>query len=202
MQWPLERQPVSHLSEYRMAHDFLEGEQWLLGDLAPAEAAVDIRPNAEFLAATEDRDAKLASPLFDGLRRYEGLSLDRGVRIELRLGEAPIDGSTFDPAALDGTAPLFDVPAGYQMRALTSASRDAGLAYFRNVEPVQQGAYHWRNPAPRPFSLVSALPAGRYEFRVLNLADDTTERVTAEAPGLVLAERATTADFAVLFHRQ
>jgi len=202
LQWPLDRQPVAHLEEYREAAEFVRGAPWLAGDLAPAQATVDIRALAAFLGQSEDREARIASPLFDALRRYERLALDRGLTLGLRLGEADVDGSRFDPLALAGRRSWLSVPQGYQMRCLATATLDAGLAYCRNHQRAQLGAYELRRGAERAFGFRTALPPGRYRFTVLDLDRDTTETVEANSPGVVLPPRVTSSDFAVRFERQ
>ncbi len=201
MQWPIKRQPVGQLGEYRLAAEFLAGEDWLAGDLASPRVTIDIRELARLFETLEDRDAKLASPLFDSLRRYEKLSLDRGIAIALRLGEAGIDGGQFDEDAMDGITPWLSVPAGYQMRCIAAQDLSAGIAYLRNWEPEAFGPYALRRGADRPFGLDTNLPEGRYRFEVLDLGRGKSEVTECLSPGPVLQPRETTADFAVKFRR-
>lgn len=201
MQWPIQRQPLGQLEEYRLAAGFLDGEDWLAGDLAPSQATIDIRELADLFGSLQDRDAKLASPLFDALRRYEKLSLDRGVAIALRLGEADIDGGQFDEHVMDGIAPWLSVPAGYQMRCIAARDLVAGIAYVRNWEPAAFGPYALRRGANRRFGLHANLPEGRYRFEVLDLGSGRLDIVECLSPGPVLQPRDTVADLAVKFRR-
>ena len=201
MQWPIPRQPIEHLAEYRMAAELLAGEDWLAGDLAPPQITIDIRELATLFGSLEDRQAKLASPLFDALRRYERLALDRGIAVALRLGPGDVDGARFDEHALDSLEPRLSVPAGYQMRCLATPGLERGIAYFRNHERASYGRYELRRGVSRRFDIRANLPAGEYRFTVLDLGRGETEVIDAESPGTVFPARETTSDFAVKFER-
>ncbi len=201
MQWPMERQPVAHLTEYRKARDFLSGEDWLAGEAAPAPLTVDITANCAFFGASTSRQEKLESSLLDALRQYERRSLDDCIPLAFTLGPAMADGAVLDEAAFSRVKPTFRLSPGYQGRYVLSADGGAGLLYARNYEPLTFGRYHLRQTEPRPFSLQAHLPPGTYRFTVLDLGSGEEHEVTVQSPGVVWEAPQAEADYAVKFRR-
>ncbi len=185
MQWPLERQPLEHLQEYRNAQSLLQPARWVLKADDRHGFTVNIGSAADALGRAVSFEEKLRSEEFRRLCRLERRALERGVTLRLTLtGRAP-DLMTIDIDALDFSGPLRPSP-GWEARTLMSSDRRHALCYVRSVMPVRDQNGWMRDPSNKPLWLLPALPAGLWDVTAMSL--DTGDRYSfrLRSPGVAV----------------